>query len=137
MERKNKNHHVDLLKFKLGCHEEKSIYQPEKKNFSFYQFCRMHNPDRTIYHKNNKIKVHEMRKVVYDENYDIIRRKEALIKATDLKKFIDNLPENKYTIYETYEISLVDTPSDREMYTANSGILNGDSFYPAYSENPL
>jgi len=135
-----KNNNIDSLverernmRFKLKDQDEMFSYQPEKKEFTFYQFCRMHNPGRTA--KNKGRKVHEMRKLVYNEEYDIIARKEALISKSKLQKFIDSAPEHKYTLYETYEIESVDLPSDLEIYTANSNILNGDGFLPAFQEN--
>jgi hypothetical protein len=121
------------MRFKLKGNDEKFTYQPEKKEFTFYQFCRMHNPERSARNKGRK--VHEMRKLIYDEEYRVISRKEALISKDKLQKFIDNAPDHKYTLYETYEIESVDLPSDLEVYTANSNILNGDSFLPAFQES--
>lgn len=121
------------MRFTLKGQEEQFMYQPVKKQFTFYQFCRMHNPGRT--ERNNGRKVHEMRKLVYDEEYQLISKKKALISKEKLQKFIDNAPDHKYTLYETYEIESIDLPSDLELYTANSNILNGDTFLPAYQEN--
>lgn len=122
-----------VRRFQLSPQEEEFVYQPEKRIFTFYQFCRMHNPDRTEKNGGN-VKIHEMRKLIFDEEYQIISKKEALISARKLEKFINKAPDHKYTLYETYEISSVDLPSDLELYTANSNILNGDSFLPAYQE---
>lgn len=121
------------MRFKLKGQEEQFIYQPEKKRFTFYQFCRMHNPGRSAKKKDRK--VHEMRKLNYDEEFQLLSKKEALITKEKLQKFIDSAPDHKYTLYETYEINSVDLPSDLELYTANSNILNGDSFLPAYQDN--
>lgn len=121
------------MRFRLKGQDEKFDYRPEKKEFSFYQFCRMHNPGRTC--RNNNKKVHEMRKLIYNEEYQVLSKKEALISAAKLQKFIDKAPDHKYTLYETYEIESVDLPSDLELYTANSNILNGDSFLPAFQDN--
>jgi len=121
------------MRFKLKGQKEDFMYQPESKRFSFYQFCRMHNPSRTDRKNGNKI--HEMRKLVYNEEYQLVSKKEALISKDKLQKFIDKAPEHKYTLYETYEIESVDLPSDLELYTANSNILNGDAFLPAFQEN--
>jgi hypothetical protein len=112
-------------RFVLKSQDDNFIYQPEKRRFSFYQFCRMHNPGRTA--RNNGKKVHEMRKLIYDEEHNILEKKEALISAKKLDKFINKIPSHKFTLYETYEISLVDIPSDLEVFTAGSAILNGDS----------
>lgn len=121
------------MRFRLKGQEDQFMYQPEKKKFTFYQFCRMHNPGRSAKKKGHK--VHEMRKLKYDEEFQLISKKEALISKEKLQKFIDNAPDHKYTLYETYEITSVDLPSDLELYTANSNILNGDSFLPAYQDN--
>jgi hypothetical protein len=121
------------IRFQLKEQDEKFVYSPEKKRFTFYQFCRMHNPGRTA--RNNGKKVHEMRKLVYDEEFQLVSKKEALISKAKLEKFINKAPDHKYTLYESYEIESVDLPSDLELYTANSNILNGDSFLPAFQEN--
>lgn len=127
-----------VRRFKLVPQEEEFVYQPEKKKFTFYQFCRMHNPDRTSsYAESNKGKmnIHEMRKLILDEEYQVISKKEALISASKLEKFIKNSPDHKYTLYETYEISDVDMPSDLELFTANSHILSGSSHVEGMQED--
>jgi hypothetical protein len=122
-----------VRRFKLMPQEEEFVYQPEKKKFTFYQFCRMHNPDRTKAN-GKKIKIHEMRKLVLDEEYQIISKKEALISAPKLEKFIKKSPDHKYTLYEIYEIASVDMPSDLELFTANSQILGGSSHVKGFQE---
>lgn len=119
-------------RFKLKNNDEEFVYNPEKHTFSFYQFCRMHNPDRS--NGSNKYKIHEMRKLIFDEQYNLIYKKEALIDSVKLQKFISNAPNNKYTLYETYEIGLIDMPSDLELHTANSHILNGSPYMDGFDE---
>jgi hypothetical protein len=100
------------MRFQLRGQKDDFTYQPESKRFTFYQFCRMYNPGRTA--RNRGKKVHEMRKLVYDEDYQLVSKKEAIISKAKLQKFIDNAPDHKYTLYETYEIESVDLPSDLE-----------------------
>lgn len=76
-----------------------------------------------------------MRKIVYDEEHTIVKSTEALISAPKLKKFIKSTPAHKFTLYETFDIKLIDTPSDLEVYTACSAILNGDSFLAGYDND--
>lgn len=123
-------------RFKLVPQEDEFTYQPEKQNFSFYQFCRMHNPGQSQRIKEKrgvKVKIHEMRKLIYDEEYNLQTEKIALITADKLENFIKAAPDHKYTLYETYEIASIDYPSDLELYTANSQILNGSSHLEGYS----
>jgi len=120
-----------VTRFTLAAQEEKFVYRPEKKLVSFYQFCRMHNPKRST----STQKIHEMRKIVYDEEHTIVKSTEALISAPKLKKFIKSTPAHKFTLYETFDIKLIDTPSDLEVYTACSAILNGDSFLAGYDND--
>ena len=126
-------------RFQLKTQDDDFIYQPEKKRFSFYQFCRLANPGKTQEakrkYKHFSDDIHEFRKLVFNEEYEIVSQKEALISYSKLKKFIDKTPDHKYALYETYEIKFIDRPSDLEIYTANSDILNGNSFLPAYQEN--
>jgi hypothetical protein len=123
----------NVKRFKLRAQEDPFVYKPEQMEFSFYQFCRMHNPDRTA--KNKNIKVHEMRKLMYDEEFQLKSNKHAMISAYKLEKFINKAPDHKYTLYETYEISSVDLPSDLELYTANSQILNNSAHIEGIRED--
>jgi len=122
-----------VTRFALAAQEEKFVYRPEKKLVSFYQFCRMHNPKRSTSVSTQKI--HEMRKIVYNEEHQIVKSTEALISAPKLKKFIKSTPAHKFTLYETFDIKLIDMPSDLEVYTACSAILNGDSFLAGYDND--
>lgn len=119
------------IRFRLKEQKDKFTYQPEKILFPFYQICRMHHPERT---ELTGKKVHEMRKIIYDEDFNPVSVKQAIISANRLQKFIDTAPENKYTLYETYEVIDIPPPTDLEIHTASSKILNGDSFLPAYQE---
>lgn len=120
-------------RIKLVPQVDPFIYQPAKINFPFYQICRMHNPSRTA--KNNGKKIHEMRKLIYDQDFQLVSKKEALIENDKLQRFIDKAPDNKYTLYETYEITSIDLPSDLELYTANSQILNGTTHMKCYDRD--
>lgn len=145
MSRRNtqKRNDIDILaarenrrRFKLVPQDDEFVYQPLKQNFSFYQFCRMHNPDRSKrikLERGIKVKVHEMRKLVYDEEYNLLKESTALITSDKLQNFIKVTQDHKYTLYETYEIESIDYPSDLELYTANSQILNGSTYLEGYS----
>jgi hypothetical protein len=100
-------------KFRLIKQEEDFIYKPDERQFSFYQIC--------FFPVSKKRKV---RKIIYNENGDIMRNTEALLKKDKLDKFLKKCPKYKYTIYPTYDLDVVGFPSSLEILTAKSQILN-------------
>jgi hypothetical protein len=103
-------------RFKLkGQYEEEFTYQPVKRQFIFYQIC--------SFELNGK---HQVRKVVFNENSEIIPSltKESKVKKEKINKFLETCPEYKRAIYPTYNLDTVGYPSDLEILTAQSLILN-------------
>jgi hypothetical protein len=100
-------------KFHLRTQEEDFIYKPNERQFSFYQIC--------SFSVNNR---HKVRKIIYNENGDILRHRETMLKKEILAKFLKKCPEHKYTLYCTYDFQTVDFPDPGEIAIIKSHILN-------------
>lgn len=103
------------FRFKLESYESNDdlTYKPEKKYFSFYQICQFPID-----------KKHKVRKIIYDENGDEIKHSEKSLDIDTIKKFTKKCPIYKYTIYPTYDLSMVGFPEIDEILTAKSQLLN-------------
>lgn len=104
----------DKVKFRLKEQEDKFDYRPMKREYSFYQICTFSKDDKR----------HVVRKLYYDEYGNMLRYNEEMIKKTILQKFLRRCPENKYTIYPTYDLDGVGMPQSNEIELAMSQILN-------------
>lgn len=103
----------DKLRFRLQSQEEDFIYKPDERKFSFYQICQ--------FPVNKKYKV---RKIIYNENAEMITHREKAMKKEILDKFLKKCPDFKYTIYPVYDLDVVGFPDPNEILTAKSNILN-------------
>jgi hypothetical protein len=103
----------DKLRFRLQSQEEEFIYKPDERQFSFYQICQ--------FHVDKKYKV---RKLIYNENGDMMTHREKAMKKDILDRFLKKCPDYKYTIYPTYDLDVVGFPDPNEILTAKSHILN-------------
>lgn len=100
-------------RLQLGVQKEDFIYQPDKRQFSFYQICQFAID-----------KQYKVRKVIYDESGEMLNCTEKYIKRDILNKFIKKCPKFKYTIYPAYDLDIVGYPDSYEILTAQSHILN-------------
>ena len=89
-------------------------YKPKTIEFSFYQICSLPNP---VTHKC------QVRKLVYNEMYDLIQKKEKEYSQKRINKFIEEIPRHKYATYPTYMISTVALPRPDLIINANSDLL--------------
>jgi hypothetical protein len=101
------------VKYRIKTNDDDYEYNPEKRKFNFYQICRFEIDDK-----------HLIRKLVYDQNLNLLRNKKAKIKKEKLKTFIKNTNDNKYILYPTYNFDGIDLPSDTDVLLASSQILN-------------
>lgn len=100
-------------RFQLGTQKDDFIYQPNKKQFSFYQICQFAID-----------KKYKVRKAIFNESGDMLSYTEKCIKKEILNKFIKKCPKFKFTIYPTYDLDVVGFPDPYEILTAQSHILN-------------
>lgn len=84
-----------------------------RRNFSFYQICQFQID-----------KKYAVRKIIYDEEGEMISYSENKLKKAILDKFLKNCPHYKYTIYPAYELDVIGYPEANEILTAKSQILN-------------
>jgi hypothetical protein len=110
---KNSSDVSDRMRFKLKSHEEDFIFQPQRRQFSFYQICQFPID-----------KKYAVRKLIYDETGELITYREAPFKKEVLDKFLKKSPEYKRTIYPAYELGVIGFPEANEILTARSQILN-------------
>ena len=103
----------DKLRFRLQTQEEEFIFKPDERQFSFYQICSF-----------SVDKKYKVRKVIYNENGEMITHREKRLKKDILDKFLKKCPEYKYTIYPTYDLDVVGFPEDGEILILKSSILN-------------
>lgn len=83
------------------------------KKFSFYQICHFAIDGK-----------HGVRKLIYDTEGKLISYKENIVKREILDNFIKKSPEYKYVIYSVYQLKDIQPPSDNDILTARSQILN-------------
>ena len=93
------------------------VYNPGKETTSFYQICGI--PD-----KNNKKNV---RKIMINEMGDIISVDIKSCSPKKVKKFIEQNPPNKYNIYPTHDITIIDLPNPGAILSAKSSLLNNEN----------
>jgi hypothetical protein len=103
------------IKF-VGEAPENLIYNPNKFTDSFYQICQFKNPSSNLY---------QTRKIIFNQNYDIIKIFEKEYNAKTLQKFIKlNEKYNKHKMYPTNNIKYVDLPNGCDFLVANSNLTN-------------
>lgn len=107
--------HSSNIKFKKA--DEEMTYKPEQKIDTFYQICQF---------KNQFTKKHGTRKVVFDEQGNILKTFEREYSYQKLEEFMRRNRSTKYKIYPTHDISIVDLPGGEEMICVHSELLNND-----------
>lgn len=100
-------------RFRLGVQKDDFIYQPNKRQFSFYQICQFAID-----------KKYKVRKIIFNELGDMLNYTEKNIEKETLSRFIKKCPKFKYTIYPSYDLDVVGFPEPYEILTAQSHILN-------------
>jgi hypothetical protein len=89
-------------------------YKPKPVEFTYYQICHFPNPANKKY---------SVRRLKLNEHYEFIDIKEKEYDKKKVSKFIEKIPENKYFVYPTYNISMVAYPSPDQIIGANSELL--------------
>ncbi len=103
------------IKFNFKRNKDPEMcYKPKEIEFSVYQICVLPNP------MTQKCQV---RKLVYNEMYELIQQKEKEYSLKRINKFMEEIPKHKYTTYPTYMISSVALPRADMILNANSDLL--------------
>lgn len=107
------NRHYTFLQ--KQSEQEEFKYRPEPSINFFYQVCLFKNPyDNT----------HHVRKLTYDENFKIINVELLKYNENKFSKFTKVHQPNKYKLYSTYDIKLIDYPSIGDIMDCTSSLLN-------------
>lgn len=103
--------------YKFKKQDPDMCYNPEHKLTSFYQICGFKNP------RTNK---YPLRKLIFNEHGEIVKKYEKEYKEEILDKFMEKSRTNKYKIYPTYDLSLISEPKIDEILNSQSELLNND-----------
>jgi len=76
--------------------------------------------------------MYETRKIVFDEEYEIIGVFEKQYDSKTIKKFINGAQVNKYKMYPVSTISCVAYPNKSDMTQARSALINNDGAYAGW-----
>ena len=90
-------------------------FNPDKHLYSFYQVCQF---------RNNYSKKYEVRKVVFDQNGEIIKTFEKGYPKSKLSNFLKIQTPQKYALYPVANLSLIDLPNPNNLFGASSELLN-------------
>ena len=116
---------MSKMEYKFKKQDPELCYKPEKIEFSFYQICSF---------KNNNTKKYSVRKIVFDENNEIIKMYENEYSEKLLNKFIKKSPKHKYKIYATSDLNMIDLPTNDQILNSNSEILNNKYDYTGFKQ---
>lgn len=124
---RNNKYQEDYNRLKLKLHEEQFVYKPDETTFTFYQICSYPSKD----------KKHQIRKLFYDQDFKLLDKRESKIKKNKLDKFLKGADEHKYELIPTYEIDIVPLPSEAELMTVNSKLLNSIGEYDTNNDDNI
>lgn len=98
------------------------LYNPPKKNKTFYQICKFENHDNKICVRKIIINEYGILSNILEKNYD----------PDKIKKFVTNQKLNKFKIYPTNDLSLVSLPNPNEIFSSISPLLNQDNQFSGF-----
>ncbi len=91
---------------------EEFEYNPKQTEYSFYQICGY--PQDGFFHS---------RKIIYNEQLKPISVYEKMYPKKKIQKFMERTTTNKYQVYPTVNLKLVDYPNPNQIIAANSSLL--------------
>ncbi len=92
--------------------------EPKKQINTYYQICQF---------KNKFTKKYETRKIIFDESGEILKIFEREYNHDELDKFIKHHRQNKFKMYPTNDISLIELPTTTDIICCQSELLNNDN----------
>jgi hypothetical protein len=106
-----------VYKFKLTKNQDEDTRiltgKSDERQFSFYQICQFPMD-----------KQYSVRKLIYNEEAELLRYSEKKLDKNILDRFLKNSPVHKYVIYPAYELSSIEFPNAGDVLMARSQILN-------------
>lgn len=103
------------INFSKKTQDEEFVYSPNKFTDSFYQFCQIKNPKSGLY---------STRKIIFNELFNIIQVYQKEYDINMIKQYMRNTKSNKYKIYPTDNIELVDLPNGNDLIQSRSEMIN-------------
>jgi hypothetical protein len=100
------------------------VYDPPEKIRSFYQLCYFENPVTKKYY---------VRQFKLNQNGEIIS---VMTKGFNKKKYdklLDNLSQNQYKSYSTYDFKTINYPSADDVMKALSNVFETNCDYNGYA----
>jgi hypothetical protein len=91
------------------------VYKPDAITFNYYQICFYPDP---------KTGLISVRKLTFDQYFQVIDVKEKAHNQKKVKKFIMTIPKSKYCVYPTFNINMISYPQPDQIMSANSSLLN-------------
>ena len=101
------------------------VYKPDKRIDSFYQICKFKNPTN---------KLHEVRKIIFNQLGDVLKISEKQYDSNKIKSFVHIHGQNKYKIYPVSSLQYLDLPNGNDMTEVQSELLNNNSTYYDYKK---
>jgi hypothetical protein len=92
------------------------IYNPDKRIDTFYQICKFKNVN----------KMHEVRKIFFNQLGNVLKTSEKQYDANKIKSFIKTYGQNKYKIYSVSSLSYLETANANDMTEVQSELLNNN-----------
>lgn len=90
-------------------------YNPIQRIETFYQICQFRNP---------KTKLYDSRKIIFNQDGEIIKTFERKYYRDELERFIKSNKHNKYKIYPVYNISYIEYPNSNDIINVMSNLTN-------------
>jgi len=94
------------------------IYNPDKRIDSFYQICQF---------KNEVTKLHEVRKIFFNQLGDVLKTSEKQYTSNKIKSFIKSHGQNKYKIYPVASLKYLEHANGGDFSIAQSELLNNNN----------
>lgn len=97
--------------------QNRNICEPDYKLHKFHQICMFKDPRSSKYN---------VRTVIIDENHDIIKSIIKQYTSSQCMTLIKSNKVNKYKIYPTYDLELIDYPNGDDILKLKSDLLSDD-----------
>ena len=95
--------------------DEELVYMPPKRTYKFYQICSFVNPRTRMY---------DIRVVHFNELSEVVKQSEYMCDKRHCNMIIKSAQHNRYKIYSTNDIDLVDLPDADDLFKGQSSLLN-------------
>jgi hypothetical protein len=89
-----------------------------KEKNTFYQLCQFKDPITKKY---------KTRKIIFDENFNILKMFEREYSYDELNIFIKHHRQNKFKMYPSTDINCIELPEITDIMSSKSELLNNNS----------